>query len=69
MSLIYFHVILIGTSILFSFALGVWGIEHFLESKKILDLATGGGSFTAASALAIYLGRFIRKNFKRPSAR
>ena len=64
MSLLYFHIVLIGSAILFAFGLGVWEIERFLGSKNIWDLLTGIGSFAAAAILAVYLGGFVRKNLK-----
>jgi hypothetical protein len=50
---------------LFSFGLGVWGIEHFVRSKGLVDLLTGIGSFIVAFLFAAYLGWFIRRNFRR----
>ncbi|HXV27375.1 MAG TPA: hypothetical protein VD913_00270 [bacterium] len=67
MSLIYFHAVLIGSAVLFFFGLGVWGVEHYTQSKKIMDLLTGVGAFTVACLFAIYLGWFVRKNFRKPS--
>ncbi len=64
MSLLYFHVVLIGSAVLFSFGLGVWEIEHYFRTKNIWDGLTGIGSFAAAAILAVYLGGFVRKNFK-----
>ena len=65
MSLIYFHLVLIGTAIAFAFGLGVWGIEHFAKSQSLVELGTGVGSFIVAFLLAVYLGWFIQKNKKQ----
>lgn len=67
MSLLYFHAVLMGTAILFSFGLGVWETEQYFQTKNIWNGLTGIGSFAAAAILAVYLGWFVRKNFKSQS--
>jgi hypothetical protein len=62
MSLICFHIILISTTLIFFFGLGVWGVENFVRSNKILDLLTGIGSFAACVLFAYYLVWFVKKN-------
>jgi hypothetical protein len=65
MSLIFFHIALISTTILFAFGLGIWGIEHYLRFHQSIDLWTGIGSFAVSILFAFYLGWFIRNLKKR----
>ena len=64
MSLIYFHMFLISTGIVFSFGFGFWELSSFSASHKTLDLATAIGSFVFAVGLTVYLIWFIKK--KKP---
>ena len=65
MSLIYFHMVLISTAILFSIGLGIWELGSFSNVHRILDLGVGIGSFVFALGLACYLIWFIKK--KKPT--
>lgn len=61
MSLVYFHIALISTAILFSFGMGIWGIERYLSQRQILDLLTGIGSFIVSFLFTFYLLWFLKK--------
>lgn len=64
MSLIYFHMVLMLTGIVFFFGLGFWELSSFSASHKALDLAMAIGSFIFAVGLVVYLIWFIKK--KKP---
>ncbi len=64
MSLIYFHIFLMSTGVLFSFGFALWEFSNFGTSHKIVDLLTAAGSFVFGVALFIYLVWFIKK--KKP---
>jgi len=64
MSLIYFHIFLMSTGIIFSFGFGLWELSSFSASHKVLDLAMAIASFVFAVGLAVYLIWFVKK--KKP---
>ncbi len=64
MSLIYFHIFLISTGILFSFGFALWELGNFDALHKMVDLIMVFGSFLFGIVLFIYLIWFIKK--KKP---
>ena len=64
MSLVYFHIFLIFTGVLFSFFLGFWELGNFSNTRQIFDLVTGILSFIFSVVLICYLVWFIKK--KKP---
>ena len=65
MSLIYFHMFLISTGVIFSFGFGLWELGHFSNAHKHIDLITGIVSFAFAFLLLCYLIWFVKK--KKPT--
>lgn len=64
MSLVYFHIFLMSTAIVFAFAFGIWETENYSSAKKIFDLIMAVFSFIFSIGLSVYLAWFIKK--KKP---
>jgi len=60
MSLIYFHIFLMVTSIVFSFFMGIQVMGIYWNHKLTIDLVCGVGSFVFGLSVLIYLVWFIR---------
>jgi len=64
MSLKYFHIFFIGTSITLSVGFAGWEIRHFIHSKNPAELLIGAGSLAVSIALVIYLSWFVQKKLR-----
>jgi len=62
MSLIYFHIVLISSSIVFAAGFGGWEILNYSQTRILEDLGTGIMSLAFAVAMTVYLILFIRKH-------
>jgi hypothetical protein len=60
-SLKFFHILFICFSILLALGFGVWEINGFIESDKVIQLVFGLLSFCVAAGLIIYGVAFLRK--------
>ena len=65
MSLIYFHILLIATAIVFAVGFGAWEFSAYAKAAKTIDLASSIGSFLAGAGLFVYLVWFIKKRKRR----
>ena len=63
MSLIYFHILLISSAIVFALWFGQWEFSAYFNTHQILDLASGIGSLVISILLGIYFVWFIKKKF------
>jgi len=62
MSLKWFHVLFIMTSILVLLGFGYWAVDHFFKMHTVGYLITAIVCFFLALSLGVYVSRFSRKN-------
>jgi len=63
LSLRSFHLFFIAVSVLLAAWVGVWGVQSYLETRSLSDLAMGVVFFVTGFVLLVY-GRRVRRKLR-----
>jgi steroid 5-alpha reductase family enzyme len=63
LSLRSFHLFVIAVSVLLAAWVGVWGVQSYLATRSLADLATGLTFFVLGFVLLLY-GRRVRRKLR-----